>query len=69
MNEKMMKILGGIIAAFVVFIVILFLISSCSGVSYSYERLEEKMLEVAKNYYKLNERNYLFKIRILKFIP
>lgn len=56
MNEKMMKILGGIIAAFVVFIIILFLISSCSKGSYSYNRLEEKMVEVAKIYYKNNEK-------------
>lgn len=55
MDQKMMKMLGGIIAVFVVFILILFGISSCSGGSYTYEKLEAKMLSVAKDYYKNNE--------------
>ncbi len=55
MNEKMMKILGGIIAGFVIFIILLFIISSCSNKKYTYEKLEEKMLEVTKYYYEQNE--------------
>lgn len=54
MNEKTMKILGGIIGGFVIFIVILFLISSCTKEKYTYEKLESKMLKVAQNYYKNN---------------
>ena len=56
MNEKMMKILGGVIAGFVILIIFLFLISSCSGGKYTYEKLEDKMLKVAKNYYEHNEK-------------
>lgn len=51
MDQKMMKTLGGIIAGFVVFILILFLISSCSNTTYTFDRLETKMMEVAKAYY------------------
>lgn len=54
MDQKMMKMLGGIIAGFVVFIFILFLISSCSKSTYTFESLETKMMEVAKAYYEAN---------------
>ena len=55
MDQKLMKILGIVIAGFVVFILILFLIASCSNTTYTYEKLEDKMLSVAKEYYKNNE--------------
>jgi hypothetical protein len=55
MNEKMMKVFGGVIAGFVIFIILLFLLASCSKSSYTYEKLEQKMLDVAKSYYKENE--------------
>lgn len=55
MNEKMMKIFGAIIAGFVVFIFILFCISSCSNTKYTFEKLEQKMLKVANAYYEANK--------------
>lgn len=56
MDQKMMKTLGMVIAGFVVFILILFLIASCSKSNYTYEKLEEKMMKVAKEYYTNNEK-------------
>ena len=56
MDQKMMKTLGMVIAGFVVFILVLFFISSCSGGKYTYEKLQEKMLVIAKNYYEGNEK-------------
>lgn len=55
MNEKMMRTLGIIIACFAAFIIILFFVSSCMNGTYTYERLEERMLEIAQNYYTNNE--------------
>ncbi len=55
MDQKMMKILGAIIAGFVVFILILFLISSCSKTNYTPEKLEERMVKIAKDYYANHE--------------
>lgn len=55
MDQKMMKTLGGIIAGFVVFIFILFMISSCSNTTYTYERLETKMMDVAMAYFESNK--------------
>lgn len=51
MDQKMMKTLIGIIAGFAVFILILFLISSCSKKTYTHKELESKMMEVAKSYF------------------
>lgn len=51
MDQKMMKTLGAVIAGFIVFILILFIISSCTNKSYTYDKLEEKMIEVAKKYF------------------
>ena len=56
MDQKLMKTLGVIIAGFVVFILILFLIASCTNTKYTYEKLEEKMISIAKNYYESNEK-------------
>lgn len=56
MDQKMMKTLGIVIAGFVVFILVLFFISSCSGNKYTYDKLQEKMLNVAKKYYEENEK-------------
>lgn len=56
MDQKMMKTLGGVIAAFVILIFVLFLISSCTNTKYTYEKLEEKMLNIAKTYYEINEK-------------
>ncbi len=55
MDQKMMKTLGGIIAGFVVFIFILFMISSCSNTTYTYDKLEAKMMDVAKSYFEANK--------------
>lgn len=55
MNEKMMKILGAVIAGFVVLILIILLLSSCSHKDYTFEELEQKMVTVAKNYYENNK--------------
>lgn len=54
MNQKMMKILGIIIGGFVIFIIILFLISSCTKEKYTYEKLEDKMLKAAQSRYDNN---------------
>lgn len=56
MDQKMMKTLGMVVAGFVIFIFVLFLISSCSGGSYTYEKLENKMIQVAEDYYKNNKK-------------
>ncbi len=56
MDQKMMKTLGIVIASFVVFILVLFFISSCSSNKYTYDKLEEKMMQVAKKYYEENEK-------------
>lgn len=50
MDQKVIKVLGGIIAGFIVLILILFLISSCGKKKYSYEKLETKMKDIAKSY-------------------
>lgn len=55
MDQKMMKTLGAIIAGFVVFILILFLISSCTNHKYTYDKLESKMMEVAKTYFEVKK--------------
>lgn len=55
MDQKMIKTLGMVIAGFAVFIIILFLVASCSGGNYTFEKLEEDMIEVAKKYYEKNE--------------
>ena len=55
MDQKMMKTLGGIIAGFVVFIFVLFMISSCSNTTYTYEKLETKMMDVAMSYFESNK--------------
>lgn len=56
MNEKTIKILGGVIAGFVIVIIILFLLSSCSKGSMTYEKLEKKMMKVAQDYFEKNEK-------------
>lgn len=56
MDQKLMKTLGIIIAGFIVFILILFLISSCTNTKYTYEKLQEKMMNVAKDYYTNNDK-------------
>ncbi len=58
MDQKMKKILGGILAGFVVFILLLFIISSCTKKRYTYDKLESKMLSVSKDYFK-NHKNEL----------
>lgn len=56
MDQKMIKILGGVIGGFVVLILLLFVISSCTKKTYTYETLEEKMVEVAKSHYQNNPK-------------
>lgn len=55
MNEKMLKIFGGVIAGFIVLILVLLLISSCSKRTYTFERLEEEMERVAKKYFEKDD--------------
>lgn len=50
----MIKILGGIIAGFLVFIILIFVISACTNKTYTYETLEAKMMEIAKSHYETN---------------
>lgn len=57
MNEKMMKTLGFIIVGFVVFILILFFIASCSNHKYTYESLEKEMLKIAKKHFENNKED------------
>lgn len=56
MDEKMLKKLGIVIGGFAAFIFLLFIFSSCTNRKYTYEKLEEKMMSVARNYYKNNEK-------------
>lgn len=56
MDQKMIKTLGAIIAGFAVFIIILFFVSSCTNRKYTYDKLEEKMLKIAKSYYEANKK-------------
>ena len=55
MDQKIVKRLGAVIAVFAIIILVIFFITSCSGGNYTFERLEEKMLKVAKNYYENHE--------------
>lgn len=55
MDQKIMKRLGAVIAVFAIIILVIFFITSCSGGNYTFERLEEKMLKVAKIYYENHE--------------
>lgn len=50
----MIKILGGVIAGFAVFIILIFAISACSKKTYTYETLEAKMVDITKGYYQEN---------------
>ena len=52
----MIKVLGGIIAGFAVFIILIFVVSACTKKTYTYEKLEEKMVEIAKSHYQANEK-------------
>lgn len=56
MDPKLIKVFGGVIAGFFVFIIILFMFASCSKKTYTYESLQEEMLEIAKEYYEKNEK-------------
>ena len=54
MDSKLFKSAGIAIGVFVVIIFLLFGIASCSGggsTIYTYETLQEEMLEIAKEYY------------------
>lgn len=51
MDQKMMKTLGSVLAGFVVFILVLFIIASCSKTKYTFEKLESEMIKIAKSYY------------------
>ena len=56
MDKKTIKMLGYIIGGFVAFIILLFLISSCTNRKYTFEKLEDRMLKIAKEMYKNNEK-------------
>ena len=55
MDEKMKKTLIYVLAGFGGFIILLFLISSCTKRSFDYEDLVQQMLKVTKEYYKDNK--------------
>lgn len=55
MDKKTIKLLVGILAGFILFIIILFLIAGCNKHSYSYSELKEKMTLVADEYFKKDE--------------
>lgn len=55
MEQKTMRVFGAVIAGFVILILIIFLIASCSKKSYTFESLEKTMLEVAKQYYETSK--------------
>ena len=57
MDQAMIKKLGIILGAFVGFIFLLFILSSCSNKTYTHERLEQQMIQIAQNYYKTNEKD------------
>lgn len=57
MDQKTMKMFAYIIGGFVIFIMMLFLISSCTNKKYTFEKLENQMLKVAKDMYKDNEKD------------
>ena len=51
MDKKMLKILGIVIAVFVVLIIIIFLVSSCSKKKLDYNKIQDAMIAGAKSYY------------------
>lgn len=55
MNEKLIKTLVTICAVFIILLVIIFGISSCTNKKRDFSEYEDKMLSVAKAYYKKNE--------------
>lgn len=55
MDPKILKRLGAVIAVFAIIILVIFFITSCSGGNYTFEKLEDKMLKITKNYYKNHE--------------
>lgn len=57
MNQKLLKTLGIVMACFVVLILIIFIISSCSKKTYTYSELEDLMISATKNHYKNNEKD------------
>ena len=55
MDKKTIKMFSYIIGAFVGFILILFIISSCTKKTYTFEKLENRMTEIAKETMKSDE--------------
>ena len=51
MNEKLLKVIGITIGVFVVLLIILFAVASCSSVTPKLENVDEKMVKIAKDYY------------------
>lgn len=56
MDQKTIKMLGYIIGGFVSFIILLFLISSCTNKKYTFEKLENRMLKIAKEMYENDDK-------------
>ena len=59
MDSKMIRMIEIVIGVFVVVIIILFALASCSSggePTYTYEKLQEKMLKITKEYYKENPK-------------
>lgn len=56
MDKKTLTILGGVIGAFVLFIIILFLIAGCSKSNYTYDELKDKMISIATDYFEDKEK-------------
>lgn len=52
MDKKMMKILGIIAGVFLVLIILLFIISSCSKKKFDFYKFQDEMVAAAKSYYK-----------------
>ena len=55
MDGKTKKILLTVAGVFVVIIILLFIVSSCSNKKFKFEKFQDDMVKAAKSYYKKNE--------------
>jgi len=55
MDKKLIKIIVSVIAGFIIFIIIIFIIGACSKKKLSYSDIETSMVKAAKQYYAANE--------------
>ena len=56
MDKKMIKVIGIVAGVFVVFIVLLFIIASCSKKRFVFDKFQDSMIQAAKKYYAANEK-------------